>query len=196
LAETMEMPPADMPVQKAVVDKHAETTRPDKADTKPVDRPLNKGVERLQNKPTGRPSDQPADEPLGHKAAETHVEETVLQASETGLTMAHVLKDWKQVGVAIKSNMSLAALLNSCRLLELKNNTLTLGFSSDILRAKADTPEQIGLIRKAIAEVLGVELGIRCVVSAGKKGIPPNVKPDGMVAAALKNGGEIVDTQE
>jgi transcriptional/translational regulatory protein YebC/TACO1 len=102
----------------------------------------------------------------------------------------------KQVGAAVRNNMSLAALLNSCRLLELKNDTLTLGFASDILRAKADTPEQIETIRKAITEVLGVDLAVKCVVSNAKQTNRADVKPGGMVAAALKNGGEIVDTQE
>jgi hypothetical protein len=49
---------------------------------------------------------------------------------------------------------------------------------------------------KAIAEVCGNELAIKCVVTNAKQATPPNVKVDGMVAAALKHGGEIVDTQE
>ncbi|HEY5271120.1 MAG TPA: hypothetical protein VII97_12335, partial [Anaerolineales bacterium] len=147
-------------------------------------------------RPADKPSDRPADRPAPHQVAEKPAEEAAPKAGEAGITLAQVLKDWKQVGALVKSNMSLSALLNSCRLLEVKNNTLTLGFSSEILRAKADTPEQIALIRKAITEVLGVELAIRCVVTSGKRNVPPNVKPDGMVAAALKNGGEIVDTQE
>lgn len=112
------------------------------------------------------------------------------------VTLAQVSKAWKQVVGAVKSNMSLAALLNSCKLLELKNGALALGFSSDILRSKADTPEQIEVIRKAIHEVLGVDLAVRCVVSNAKQSTRADVKPGGMVAAALKNGGQIVDTQE
>jgi len=87
-------------------------------------------------------------------------------------------------------------LLNSCKLLELKNDTLTVGFSSDILRTKADTPEQLEAISKAIAEVLHVKLSVKCVVSNAKQTTPADLKADGMVAAALKKGGEIVDIQE
>jgi DNA polymerase-3 subunit gamma/tau len=117
-------------------------------------------------------------------------------AAGTGVTLEQVAKAWKQISAAIKSNMSLGALLNSCKLLELKNNTLTLGFSSDILRTKADTPEQIEAIRNAIAEVLNAKLSVKCVVSNAKHSAPADVKADGMVAAALRKGGEIVDIQE
>ena len=183
LAETMEMPPATS-LQKPPAEKPADMAKPEKPANKPAYRPADK------------PSDRSTDRPAPHQVAEKPAEESAPQAGEAGITLAQVLKDWKQVGALVKSNMSLSALLNSCRLLEVKNNTLTLGFSSEILRTKADTPEQIALIRKAISEVLGVELAIRCVVTSGKRNVPPNVKPDGMVAAALKNGGEIVDTQE
>lgn len=187
LAETMEMPPAAS-LQKPPAEKPADMAKPEKPADKPADRPAYR--------PADKPSDRPVDRPAPHQVAEKPAQETAPQAGEAGITLPQVLKDWKQVGALVKSNMSLSALLNSCRLLEVKNNTLTLGFSSEILRAKADTPEQIALIRKAIIEVLGVELAIRCVVTSGKRNVPPNVKPDGMVAAALKNGGEIVDTQE
>jgi DNA polymerase III subunit gamma/tau len=116
--------------------------------------------------------------------------------AEQGIALGQVLKAWKQVGTTVKNNMSLAALLNSCRLLELKNNTLMLGFASEILRAKADTPEQIEIIRKAINEVIGVDLAVKCVVSSAKQTTRSDVKADGMVAAAIKHGGEIVDIQE
>jgi hypothetical protein len=59
-----------------------------------------------------------------------------------------------------------------------------------------DTPDLIDITRKAIAEVCGGELLIKCVVTNAKQATPPDVKADGMVAAALKAGGEIVDTQE
>jgi DNA polymerase-3 subunit gamma/tau len=119
-----------------------------------------------------------------------------LATPDTGITLGQVTKAWKQVSGATKANQSLAALLNSCRLLDLKNNTLTIGFASEILRAKADSPEQLEAISKAIEEVLQVKLAVKCVVSNAKQSTPVDVKADGMVAAALKAGGEIVDIQE
>jgi DNA polymerase-3 subunit gamma/tau len=87
----------------------------------------------------------------------------------------------------------LDGLLNSCQLLAIKENVLVLGFQSEILRSKVDTPEQMKITRQAIADVLKVDLGVHCVVSSSKHPTPPDVKADGMVAAALRHGGEIVD---
>jgi DNA polymerase-3 subunit gamma/tau len=108
-----------------------------------------------------------------------------------------MLKVWRQVCGSIKQqNPSLNALLNSARPLEVKDGVLVLGFQSELLRSKADTPEQMKITRKMLAEALGVDVPIRCVVTNAKHSAPSDVKSDGMVAAALKHGGEIVDTQE
>jgi DNA polymerase-3 subunit gamma/tau len=117
-------------------------------------------------------------------------------AEEGGISLGQVVNAWKKVSAGVRNNPSLNALLNSCKVLDLKKGILTLGFSSEILRAKAETPEQVEIIRKAISEVLGVDLAVKCVVSNAKQTAPPDVKADGMVAAALKAGGEIVDIQE
>jgi len=119
------------------------------------------------------------------------------QTTANLVTLAQVMKVWKQISATVKaSNMPLSALLNSAKLLELKEDTLVLGFSSTILRDKADTPEQIETIRKAIQQILGVDLKIRCVVSSATQSTHLDINPNGMVAAALKSGGKIVDTQE
>jgi DNA polymerase-3 subunit gamma/tau len=112
------------------------------------------------------------------------------------ITLDQVMKAWKQVKEALHSHPSLVALLNSSHLLEIKDGVLVLGFASDVLRLKMEVPEQLELTRNAIKEVLGVDLRFRCVISNAKKSAPNDVKADGMVAAALKKGGEIVDIQE
>jgi DNA polymerase III subunit gamma/tau len=119
-------------------------------------------------------------------------------AEDSGsVKLGQVTKAWKQISALIKpQSPSLAALLNSCRPLEVKNNVLVIGFANDLVRSKMDTPEQIEITRKAVAQLCGGDLSIKCVVSNAKQAPPANVKEDGMVAAALKKGGEIVDIQE
>jgi len=73
---------------------------------------------------------------------------------------------------------------------------LILGFASDVLVKKMDQPQQIEATRKAIAEITGVDLSVKCVVTNAKGQLPPDVNPDGMVATAIQNGGEIVDVQD
>jgi len=113
---------------------------------------------------------------------------------KSSVSLDQLNKAWKQIRAVIKpQSSSLDGLLNSCQLLAIKENILVLGFQSEILRSKVDTPEQIKITRQAIAEVLKVDLGVRCVVTSSKHPTPPDVKADGMVAAALRHGGEIVD---
>jgi DNA polymerase III subunit gamma/tau len=146
------------------------------------------------------PTESKAEKASPQSEARKPVEKTKASPAsdaESGITLEQVSKSWRQIRSVIKpQSMSLDGLLNSCRLLEVKDGVLVIGFSSDILRAKADTPEQIDITRKAIAEVLGKDIPVRCVVSNAKQSAPANVKADGMVAAALKAGGEIVDIQE
>jgi DNA polymerase-3 subunit gamma/tau len=143
--------------------------------------------------PTGKAVDRPAEKPVSApvQAAEKPVEKT------GAISLEQLTKAWKQIRTLIKpQSPSLDGLLNSCKLLEVKNGALVIGFASELLRSKVETPELIEITRKAIAEVCGSDLAIKCVVTNAKQATPPNVKADGMVAAALKHGGEIVDTQE
>ncbi len=112
------------------------------------------------------------------------------------VSLEAVTKAWREVSALVKQkDTNVAALLNSSKILEIQEGVLILSFASDILQEKFSRPENLELTRGAIHEVLGVDLPVRAVVGGGKGNLPPNVKPDGMVAAALQNGGEIVDIQ-
>jgi hypothetical protein len=87
-------------------------------------------------------------------------------------------------------------LLNSCKLLEVKNEILVIGFQSELLLSKVDRQENLDITRKAIKEVSGYDLSVKCVVIKNRQSPQLNVNADSMVAAALKAGGEIVDIQE
>ncbi len=146
--------------------------------------------------PAHKPANMPADAHMAIKEAEVPHEKPAGLAKST-VSLDQVVKVWKQVCASIKQqNPSLNALLNSARLLEVKDGVLALGFQSELLRSKADTPELKEITRNAIVEACGSALSIKCVVTNARQAPPPNVKADGMVAAALKAGGEIVDTQE
>ena len=172
---------------------------------KAVDGPTQKIADRPENKSIDRPVVKVAEKPalktvekLAEKPVHTPAQ-VVEKPDETpgGISLEQLMKAWKQIRELIKpQSRSLDGLLNSCRLLEVKNGVLVIGFASELLRSKVDTPELIEITRKAILEVCGADLAIKCVVTNAKQATPPNLKADGMVAAALKHGGEIVDTQE
>jgi hypothetical protein len=78
-------------------------------------------------------------------------------------------------------------------MIDVQGKTLVLGLASDVLVSKIDKPDQIEAIRQLIKDNFNVDLSIRCIVTNAKGTIPANVPQDGMVAAAIQHGGEIVD---
>jgi DNA polymerase-3 subunit gamma/tau len=117
------------------------------------------------------------------------------EAPVIGIT--EVVKAWRDIRSLVKpDHPSIEALLNSCKPVDVRGNQLYLGFQSNKVRELFDIPDRIAVARRAIAEVLGVDLSIKCVVTNARGQLPPDVNPDGMVAAAIQNGGEIVDVQD
>lgn len=105
-----------------------------------------------------------------------------------------VSKAWKEIQRALpKEQANLRGLLNSVKTIEVQGTTVILGFASAVLVSKMDKPDQMEAARKAISERLGVEVILRCIVTTAKGKVPPDVPQDGMVAAAIRQGGEIVD---
>ncbi len=105
-----------------------------------------------------------------------------------------IIKSWKHLAVSLpKSQANLSALLNSVKMIDVQGKTLVLGLASDVLVSKIDKPDQIEAIQKLIKDNFNVELSVRCIVTNAKGKVPANVAQDGMVAAAIQHGGEIVD---
>ena len=141
----------------------------------------------------------PASQPEQHHQAQpavSHAQPAEPASTGVSVTLEQVTKAWRQVSHLVKTkDTNVAALLNSGKLLEIREGILILSFASDILQEKFNRPESLDLTRKAIHEALGVDLPIQAVVSGNKNALPAHVKPDGMVAAASQLGGEIVDIQ-
>jgi DNA polymerase-3 subunit gamma/tau len=130
--------------------------------------------------------------PAPSEAASKTEDAAPQKAAVIGLT--EVVKAWRDVRSIVKpDHPAIEALLNSCKPLEVRGSDLYLGFQSDTVRALLDMPEKLQIAQAAIKDVLGVDLTIKCIVTNAKGQLPPDVNPDGMVAAAIQNGGEIVD---
>ena len=107
-------------------------------------------------------------------------------------------QDWLKVKDALKTrNPNLHGLLNSVKARELRGNILFLGFASDLLKEKMEKTENIELLQTLLDEAMGSRLEVRCFLASGKSGeLPPGLDSSGMVAAAVRLGGEIVDKNE
>jgi hypothetical protein len=120
--------------------------------------------------------------------------ETPHSAETASISAGDIIKAWKHLSASLpKAQANLAALLNSVKMIDMQGKTLILGLASDVLVSKIDKPDQIEAIQKLIRDQFGVEVNVRCVVTTAKGKIPPDVPQDGMVAAAIQHGGQIVD---
>jgi hypothetical protein len=105
---------------------------------------------------------------------------------------------WPQIlGTVRRQAPNTYGLLNSCKSRHLKGNVLLLGFASDVLKNQMSKQENLEIVQKALAQVLGSEIIVRCTINTARRtALPAEVDNDGMVAAALRDlGGEIVDVQ-
>jgi hypothetical protein len=120
--------------------------------------------------------------------------QTSRPAEKPAISAADIIKAWKRLTASLpKAQANLSALLNSVKMIDVQGGTLILGLASDVLVSKINQPDQIELIQKLIEDEFGVDMNVRCVVTTAKGKIPPNIPQDGMVAAAIQHGGQIVD---
>jgi DNA polymerase-3 subunit gamma/tau len=107
-----------------------------------------------------------------------------------------IIKAWKHLAASLpKAQANLSALMNSVKMIDVQGKSLILGLASDVLVEKLNKPDQIEIIQKLIKDRFQVELSVRCAVSGAKGKLPASVPQDGMVAAAIQHGGEVVDVE-
>ncbi len=176
----------------------AEVLEPAAANATPVQPSPPKQNSAPANKDTTLYQKQPAAASKPDSAPKATPAKSAASSQAGGVTIEQVNQVWRQMIASIKQqkNNQLEALLNSTRSREVTDGVLVLGFASDVLKSKMDHPEMLEATRLALREFLGTDVPVRTiVVNPGGKTTPNEVSPGGMVAAALENGGEIVDIQ-
>ena len=143
---------------------------------------------------------QPKPKPVSAPVAESKPEvksEALTPEEKPAINSNDIVKAWKPLINALpKAQANLGALMNSVRNIDVQGKTLILGMASDVLVEKLNKPDQIETIQRLIKDHFHVELSVRCVVTNAKGKLPTHVSQDGMVAAAIQHGGEIVDMDE
>jgi DNA polymerase-3 subunit gamma/tau len=118
------------------------------------------------------------------------------EQKERNNSLETIQKNWIAVKSEVKRNRSQTeALLNSLRSLSIKKNRLILGFSSDVLKSKMDSPENLQATRKAILTVTGQDVEIDCIVVNTKVNAnveDADIESGGIVSTALTLGGKLV----
>jgi DNA polymerase-3 subunit gamma/tau len=158
--------------------------------TPPASNPKSARPEGISNSPT--PSKPATADSAPPSSPSTPAQEP---ASDDSAILNRIGQNWPRVRIAVKKlRPSTEALLNSCKLLGMKNGALVLGFQGEIVKSKMETPENLELTRQAIASVTGASVALICVVSnkAGAESNNLDIDRDGMVGTALNLGGQIV----
>ncbi|HSR48097.1 MAG TPA: DNA polymerase III subunit gamma/tau [Anaerolineales bacterium] len=116
-------------------------------------------------------------------------------------TSAKVSEQWDAIlAAAYRLDTRTQALLKSGRFLGVHNGRVVLGFPTEILREKMEKGHSLGFASRAIEEVIGVALPVRCVLQqhwsnegeSDREAAPP-MEDDGMVATAVRElGGHVV----
>ena len=139
---------------------------------------------------------QPKLVPVTRTESQPEVKNDAPASDKPVINSGDIVKSWKHLAAALpKSQANLSALMNSVKMIDVQGKTLVLGLASDVLVSKIDRPDQVEAIQKLIKENFGVDISIRCIVTNAKGKLPANVAQDGMVAAAIQHGGEIVDME-
>ena len=117
-------------------------------------------------------------------------------STDEEMSLPELRQKWPAIRKQIKTQRpQTEALLNSCRSVNIKDGILVLGFASDVVMSKMETPENLELTGSIIAQITGRDIRIRCeVVSKSGNSAPSemNIEDDGMVNTALNLGGQIV----
>ena len=183
LAEVLDAPnePAPRPVIPSPSSAGTVRTQPPSAPVTPAESPrIAASTEEALNEEVAFELDQQTESPRS--------------AEQSAVSAGDVIKAWKHLSASLpKAQANLSALLNSVKMIDVQGKTLILGLASDVLVSKIDKPDQIEAIKKLIKDEFGVDMNVRCVVTTVKGKIPPNIPQDGMVAAAIQHGGQIVD---
>ena len=172
-----------------------------KAEAKPAQKKTAQAAAELQqNAPLGHLSPPAADRESVPESAMPEANAAPPPPAEMGtpaadIDLSAIQKNWKEIrSVVRETSRPTEALLNSCKLITVKNGVLILGFTTRLLQSKMNTPENLELTHNAIHHLLGIQVPIMAVVTHGQAAeLPPDLEidADGLVNAALSLGGKI-----
>ncbi|MHB8808219.1 MAG: DNA polymerase III subunit gamma/tau, partial [Anaerolineaceae bacterium] len=107
---------------------------------------------------------------------------------------------WREVRALVRQEKPhTEALLNSCKSIQLDGKKLKLGFESDLLKTKMDTEVNRDITRKAVHDLLHLDVQVECEVVKNKNNNHSNQSTGqhgNLVNTAIALGGEIIDKEQ
>ncbi|MEK6222392.1 MAG: DNA polymerase III subunit gamma/tau, partial [Chloroflexota bacterium] len=96
-------------------------------------------------------------------------------------------EDWQKILTIVREKSpNTTGLLNSSKTREYRNDTIYLGFSSEVLREKMSQAEHLEIVHQAAEKTLGSKTEIVCILTEADGSMPAGVDSSGMVATAVR----------
>jgi hypothetical protein len=148
----------------------------------------------------------PLNSPRDH-VAQTHGLQSSSEAQSDlvgDLSFQEIRGRWREILHAVRQyDPRTQALLNSSVPIGVEEDTLILGFRSDLLRDKMEKDHNVANACKAAGKVLGKTISLRCVLTGAlrpervEQDQPPPMEDGGMVATAIRDlGAQVVDIEQ
>jgi hypothetical protein len=116
------------------------------------------------------------------------------------ITLHNIHRLWPKIKSMVGNhNARCEALLNSSKLTGLEENTVVLGFSSEILKKMFEKEGNLTLIADILEEVCGQPMGVKCIVTSHQTSTIPKdlkIEKDGMVSTATRDLGGKINSAE
>jgi DNA polymerase-3 subunit gamma/tau len=205
LAESLQAKekPTSPPAVEKIPDKGSPTKTATPSETPSVEQHKlaeSKQSHTTMKEPQSKPP-APAQESGAKPASAAQPQPTTGQnaAAASGIGIQDLSKAWDRVKAQVKkTHPLLVGLLNSAKMVTIKDGALVLGFYGDVLKSKMENKENNEITRQAVKLVLGVDMPIISVMLSNKSNAAPtdlDVDNDGMVGTALNLGGQIVNKE-
>ncbi|MFP5343302.1 MAG: DNA polymerase III subunit gamma/tau [Candidatus Limnocylindria bacterium] len=111
--------------------------------------------------------------------------------------LGRILAAWPDVVASLSRQPAIKQLILACRPIEVDGAVITLGYPEEQAFLRDAAERQHVRIAAGIAEVLGHDVGVRCVVANVEVPAPPDTDTDDLLAEARRIfGDDLVDVEE
>ncbi len=137
-------------------------------------------------------------EPVAEEKKDSHSE----SGSPAGGSEHQLIQqNWRKIIETVrKLSPGTQALVNSCHFNGIKDGCIRLAFASDLIKTKMELNDHLEITRKAVEQVTGLSMPIRCEVTDTRPVDTANdsqVNQESLVGSALRElGGQVVDVKE
>jgi DNA polymerase-3 subunit gamma/tau len=168
----------------------------------PSSNPPSKSMDAQER--TGAPATLPPRQDRVPQAHTSHSSNEVQTALMGEISFQEIRGRWREILHTVRQyDPRTQALLHSCVPIGVEEDTLILGFRSDLLRDKMEKDHNISNACEAAGKVLGKTVTLRCVLTGALRsdGIEqdpsPPMEEGGMVATAIRDlGAQVVDIEQ